>query len=201
MDIQYCAKCGQQNTMEAAFCSKCGQGLTGAQQAAAVASANLGVPQANPVQPPVQPGYTAVMEMDYPKAGFGSRFLAYIVDSIIGGLPLVPGLVLLGIDGMETLGGLLLFITGCWGFFYGFFKDGFTGGQSFGKKMNGLMVVSLSTNEPCSKGKSALRALSWCIPYIGGLIEIVMVLVTDKGRRLGDRFAGTQVIEVNQYKV
>ena len=204
MENQFCPKCGQQNTGEAIFCGKCGNSLAVNQQAAGVADSSQctpsAVPQSTPGQCSVQPQYTTVMEMNYPKVGFGSRFLAYIVDSLICGLPLVPGLVLLGIDGMEIIGGLLLFVTGCWGFYYSFCKDGLAGGQSYGKKMNGLMVVSLSTNQPCTKGKSALRALSWYIPYVGALIEIVMILVTDKGRRLGDKFAGTQVIEVSQYR-
>lgn len=201
MENQFCPKCGQQNPGEAAFCVTCGHRLAAAANTAADAEVTAAqttqtqVPSPSPTQPP----YTAVMEMNYPKAGLGKRFLAYIADSLIGGLPLVPGFVLLGTRDMEALGGVVLLFAGCWGFFYGFFKDGFAGGQSYGKRWNGLMVVSISTNQPCTKGKSALRALAFCIPYVGGIIELVMTLAADKGRRLGDRFAGTQVIEVSRY--
>ena len=64
------------------------------------------------------------------------------------------------------------------------------------------MVVNLNTNLPCTRGKSALRALLWIIPYIGGLISLIdciMVLVSDDGRRIGDYLANTQVIAVSSY--
>ena len=37
------------------------------------------------------------------------------------------------------------------------------------------------------------------IPGIGFLIEPIAAVVTADGRRLGDRLAGTQVIEVGDY--
>ena len=195
MDIQFCPRCGSQNAGEAAFCIKCGNRLTVNQPLFADQPAGA----APPPEVRQQPGYTPVMIMNYPKAGVGSRFLAYIVDSLISGLPFIPGALLLSSRHTDVLGGVLLFLAFCWGLYYGFCKDGMYGGQSYGKKLNGLMVVNLTTNQPCKKGGSILRALSWCIPYVGGIIEIVMILASDKGRRLGDRFAGTQVIEVSQY--
>lgn len=150
--------------------------------------------------PPIPPQYAPVLEMNYPKASLLSRFWAHLVDGFIVGLPLFPGLYLTREKQTVGLGLFLLAIAGIWLVYYGFCKDGMAGGQSYGKRINGLMVVSLVTNLPCTKGKSFLRALSFAIPYVGGLIEIVMVLVTEKGRRLGDRFAGTQVIEVSHYR-
>ena len=202
MENQFCPKCGQQSSGEAVFCVKCGNNLVAAQQENGVAASSLCTPTAA-TQPTLerhssQPQYTTVREMNYPKAGFGSRSLAYLVDALIGGVPMVPGFIFLGMN-MDIIGWMLLCIAGCWAFFYSFCKDGFAGGQSYGKKMNGLMVVSLNSNQPCTMGKSALRALSWYIPYVA-LVEIVMVLATDKGQRLGDKFASTQVIEVSQYK-
>ncbi|HWR40159.1 MAG TPA: RDD family protein [Patescibacteria group bacterium] len=210
MKNQFCPKCGQQNPEEAKFCTGCGNRF----DAGPVTPEATGTQSVPPSPPPLvagppaapspnsstTPHYAMVMEMDYPKVGFGRRLLACLVDGAIGGLPLLLALALYSIDGLEVFAGILVLITGCWAFFYGFCKDGFSGGHGYGKKMNGLMVVSLSTNQPCTMGKSALRALPWYIPYVGGLIELVMVLVTDKGRRLGDKFAGTQVIDVNQYK-
>lgn len=213
MDIQFCPRCGSQNPSEAIFCSQCGNRLAASQQPPADQTAGYTVapqPQApscaapsaypSPETYPRQPGYVPVMMMDYPKAGLGSRFLAYLVDSLVTGLPFIPGALLMSSRHTDVLGGVLLFLAFGWGLYYGFCKDGMRGGQSYGKKLNGLMVVNLTTNQPCKNGGSILRALSWCIPYVGGLIEIVMILASDKGRRLGDRFGGTQVIEVSQYK-
>lgn len=206
MDIQFCPRCGSQNPGEAIFCSQCGNRLAASQQPSTDQTAGDTVapqPQTPCVAPSAhtpQPGYVPVMMMDYPKAGLGGRFLAYLVDSLVTGLPFVPGALLMTSRHTDVLGGVLLFLAFGWGLYYGFCKDGMRGGQSYGKKLNGLMVVNLTTNQPCKTGGSILRALSWCIPYVGGLIEIVMILASDKGRRLGDRFATTQVIEVSQYK-
>lgn len=211
MDIQFCSRCGSQNPGEAIFCNKCGNRLTASQQPSADQPAGATTPSPPPCDPSSvypaspetyqrQPGYVPIMVMDYPKAGLGSRFLAYLVDSMITGLPFIPGALLMSSRHTDVLGGILMLLAFCWGLYYGFCKDGMRGGQSYGKRLNGLMVVNLTANQPCKKGESILRALSWCIPYIGGLIEIVMILASDKGRRLGDRFAGTQVIEVSQYK-
>lgn len=206
MEKKFCTKCGAQNEPAAAFCSQCGQAMAAAMMPPApgmppqppAPNAPPGVP---PVTYPVADSlqYTMVREINYPKASNGSRFLAYLVDGLICSLPLLPGLGFFFVSGMEPVGVIWMIITGCWGIYYSFCKDGFGTGQSYGKKMNGLMVVNLETNQPCSKGKSALRALSFCIPYLG-LVEIVMVLAHEKGRRLGDLFAKTQVIAVEQYK-
>ena len=198
---QFCPKCGAENTMDATFCSKCGNNLALAQQAATVAVTNPSYAAPNPyAATSPAPQYTPILQMNYPKAGIGSRFLAHLVDSLIAGLPMLPGALLISAKRTEGFGMLLLVIAGIWAVYYGFCKDGMVGGQSHGKRMNGLMVVSLTTNQTCTKGKSCLRALGLAIPYIGGIVEIIMVLVTDKGRRLGDKFADTQVIEVSQYR-
>ena len=90
-----------------------------------------------------------------------------------------------------------------WGLYYSFAKDGFEGGQSFGKKAVDLMVVNVVTNRPCSLGESFVRGiiqtLLGLIPVVGWLIEPIAILVNDDGRRLGDRAAGTQVIETRFY--
>ena len=65
------------------------------------------------------------------------------------------------------------------------------------------MVVCLKDNTPCTKGKSFLRGLIMVllgiIPYVGWLIEPLIVLADDEGRRLGGRAADTQVIDVLDY--
>jgi uncharacterized RDD family membrane protein YckC len=145
----------------------------------------------------------------YPKAPLGGRFLAALVD----GLVLVPAgilwvaVVAAGAGGSTALAvvlGLAAFAASLWAFFYAFTKDGRPGGQSIGKKMMGLMVVHLQTNQPCSRGQSALRYLVMfllnLVPYIGWLIEPIVLLSAAGGRRLGDSAAGTQVIEATAYR-
>jgi len=143
-------------------------------------------------------------EVVYTKAPLWPRFLASIIDALVAGLPLLPGLLLVQMHVMEDLGGVLTLFAFIWSLYYSYTKDGRPGGQSIGKKLNNLMVVHLPTNSPCTKGRSAIRMLVMqicgAIPYIGGLIEPFMVLISENGRRLGDRIAKTQVISVQDYR-
>ena len=86
---------------------------------------------------------------------------------------------------------------------YNFIKDGLGQGQSWGKKALDLMVVNLDNNAPCDKGKSFFRnfisGLVAIIPFVGWLIEPIMVLATEDGRKLGDKAANTQVIDKNNF--
>jgi hypothetical protein len=86
---------------------------------------------------------------------------------------------------------------------YNSIKDGLGQGQSWGKKKLDLMVVNLDNNTPCDKKKSFFRnfisGLVFIIPFVGWLIESIMVLVTEDGRKLGDKAANTQVIDKRNF--
>lgn len=200
----FCSKCGNENSGDAVFCSSCGSNLGIAKQTGTTAAQPIynqsAVLQSTSNQNPAQPQFTSVMQMNYPKASLGSRFLASLVDSLCASIPFLPGYIFVNIRSTQEIGGVLIIIALCWAIYYSFCKDGMPCGQSYGKKMNGLMVVNLTTNKPCTKGGSALRALGLSIPYVGGIIESILVLASGKGRRLGDIFAGTQVIELSEYK-
>jgi len=165
--------------------------------------------------------------VEYSKAPLWPRLWASILDSIIAGAAFMVGIIILIVAGVFDsytyngyysdytpyngvsygwyIFGILLIVGGIiWALTYNFIKDGIGKGQSYGKRAAGLMVVDLKDNTPCSKGKSALRNLIWTalnmIPYIGWLIEPIVVLANDKGRRLGDLAANTQVITVKEYE-
>lgn len=145
----------------------------------------------------------------YPKAPLGGRFLAALVDGLVtipAGLLWV--LVVTAFAADSTGLGIVLVMAAVaatiWALVYSFTKDGRPGGQSIGKKMMGLMVVHLESNQPCTRGQSALRYLVLfllgLVPYIGWLIEPIVTLLAAGGRRLGDSAAGTQVIEATAYR-
>ncbi len=122
----------------------------------------------------------------YPKAALGKRIVAYIIDGLIGGAPLII-IVLIGlflfigqIGGYEqagsfedmifsNLGSLIVIavlfgLSLLWALFYSFFRDGFGEGQSWGKKAFGLMVVNLDDHTPCRMAKSFVRNIfAWLI--------------------------------------
>lgn len=149
----------------------------------------------------------------YPRAELQGRFFASVFDGIVAGLPLVPGTIWLEMtlehrSLADDLEGLVPAIVLCavgavWASWYTLTKDGRPRGQSIGKRMMGIMVVHLPTDAPCTRGQSARRAIvlaaTGIIPWVGWLIEPLALLNTEGGRRLGDRVAGTQVIEVADY--
>ena len=145
----------------------------------------------------------------YPKAPLGNRFLAALLDNLISAVP--AGILVAATFGAGAVSSVLAFVIGIlagvaviWAIYYSFAKDGRPGGQSIGKKTMGLMVVHLPTNQPCSVGQSAIRYLVLLvlnlIPYVGWLVEPVVILAAAGGRRLGDSAAGTQVIAVGDYR-
>jgi hypothetical protein len=99
------------------------------------------------------------------------------------------------------------------GFFAGLayllLSDGLFDGRSIGKKLIKLKVVSSNTLQPCTFRGSILRNstfglgyLLWLIPWIGwvfiiiiSVLELILTLGSSEGKRLGDEFAGTSVIE------
>ena len=89
-------------------------------------------------------------------------------------------------------------------FLYYFIKDWFNNGQSFGKKIMGLMVINVETNQTCTMGGSFLRCfilLLLSLPFGAGIfIESLYAMIQNEGRRLGDFAAKTQVIEFSDYQ-
>ena len=157
----------------------------------------------------LQPPTTTTGEWRYPKARLGARFLAYILDGLMATIP-AAFIIGIGVALMPRHGGngavaaVAILIGVAWWLYYSFAKDGWTGGQSLGKRATDLMVVDVRTNQPCTVGQSALRALILlllnCIPGLGWLIEPIVVFASENGRRLGDLAAGTQVIDTSAYR-
>lgn len=149
----------------------------------------------------------------YPKSILGNRFLAALLDGLISLGLSIPAIIffVLGMakaksyyDKDRAIG--LFFIAFLFyiiPLFYNFIKDGLGQGQSWGKRALDLMVINLDNNAPCDKGKSFLRnfisGLVSIIPFIGWLIEPIMVLATKDGRKLGDKAANTQVIDKKNF--
>ncbi|MCR4402705.1 MAG: RDD family protein [Firmicutes bacterium] len=142
--------------------------------------------------------------MSHPKADLGKRFLAALIDGVISGvlsmvIPVLGGL--LGAAYTLTKDALVFQLT----------KDTQWKNKSIGKKLMGLQVANLAggdvdvsmsvkRNVTLAVGPlfAALPPLGFLLaPLIGGIlgfIEVVLVLTDADGRRLGDRWANTQVV-------
>jgi uncharacterized RDD family membrane protein YckC len=73
-------------------------------------------------------------------------------------------------------------------------------GASPGKSLVGLRVVD-ATGQPCGTGKAATRWVLWIVdgfPYCVPLVAFFMVFTNADQRRVGDRVAGTWVIDRHQ---
>ncbi|MGE5588561.1 MAG: RDD family protein [Clostridia bacterium] len=142
--------------------------------------------------------------MSHPKADLGKRFVAALIDGVISGILAVVIPVLGGLLGAAytlTKDALVFQLT----------KDAQWKNRSVGKKLMGLQVANLAGGDvdmPISLKRNvtlAVGPLLAAIPLLGllvaplvgsilALIEIVLVLTDADGRRLGDRWANTQVI-------
>lgn len=133
----------------------------------------------------------------YKKADNVRRAFAFIIDVAI-----------------TYLVGLIPFIGGVIGFFYMLLRDGLLDGQSIGKKLLNIRVVT--DHGAVTYGDSikrniifAIPSLFMIIPFIGGIIsgiigaiiyvvEIVKAMNDAEGKRYGDVWAGTKVVEAER---
>ena len=133
--------------------------------------------------------------LEQPKADVMTRFLAALIDGVLSG---AISMIIPVVGAIISTAYLLI-------------KDGLFEGQSLGKKLMKLQVITTS-GEKADFATSARRnvifaipsiimiipILGWVIAPILALIiliiEVLKVVNEPQGRRLGDNWAGTQVI-------
>ena len=139
---------------------------------------------------------TQNIDIDYEVGGLGERILAYLIDlgifialSIIGGILSASAF-------SGVVGEVYFIILGIALLFYDLVCETFLNGQSVGKKVMKIKVISADGTRP----KFSQYLLRWLFrivdnfgitSYLGGVISII---VTDKGQRIGDLVAGTIII-------
>ena len=162
-------------------------------------------PEGTPEQTPAAPSEAAEAKPAHratAKADLGKRFVAILIDGILAGLigliPVIGGLV----------GAAYMLLRD--GFDFDFMKK-----RSLGKKLMKLRPVLVDGGEvdlAVSVKRNVIFAVPlvlMIIPVLGwilapivslavGIIEVVLVLSDEEGRRWGDKFAGTKVIEVDE---
>lgn len=147
------------------------------------------------------------------KASLGNRLIAYILDGFVTLALAIPSVIFyfIGISAMKTSyyeenteigASFILIATLLYALpvVYSLIKDGLSNGQSIGKRATNLKVVDISTYKCCSRTNSCIRNLVTgivCIIPFGFLIDLIMVIVTNDGRKPGDKAANTIVINVN----
>jgi uncharacterized membrane protein SpoIIM required for sporulation/uncharacterized RDD family membrane protein YckC len=147
------------------------------------------------------------IELDFELAGLGSRLMAGIIDLfvIVGVfLALLIGGIITGLTALRFGGAasgsvfaaivIILFYAVIWGYFV--FFEALWRGQTPGKRVAGIRVV-LDNGLPVGWRESALRNLvraADMLPPPACLVGSIMILFSDRSKRLGDLLAGTMVI-------
>jgi uncharacterized RDD family membrane protein YckC len=126
-----------------------------------------------------------------PRASFGLRLGAYLIDSLVF---IVPYFILLAIEPALVL---LMFIAVIAYFIY--FEGGPTG-QTIGKKVCGIRVVDFATGGPIGFGRGALRYIGR-IPSSILLLGYLWMLWDPEQQTWHDKIANTVVVPVANYPI
>jgi uncharacterized RDD family membrane protein YckC len=142
--------------------------------------------------------------------GFWIRFVAYIIDSIIIGIPILILAVILGVvlgvamgasgtttdtavntasQGIGTLVQLIAFVVsiGYFVFFWG-------RGQTLGMRLFHLRVADATTGAPIGYGRAALRYLGYVISAIVCYIGLIWAAFDGRKQGWHDKIAKTVVL-------
>jgi Predicted membrane protein/domain len=137
--------------------------------------------------------------IDYPVAGLGERVAARLIDL---GAFIVVGILLLVLTALTGPAQSEILIISIWSVygacfvFYPLISEIFMNGQSIGKKLLKIKVISLNGSQ-ASLGQYFIRWLFRLVDFgltaqVGGLISVA---VTENKQRIGDIVAGTTLIK------
>ncbi len=139
------------------------------------------------------------IDIDYPVAGLGERVAARCIDFGLLILMFILFTIIFSISGIlgSEITVIVLLIIYAVGFvFYDLLCEIFMNGQSIGKRIMKIKVISLDGAQP-SLGQYLIRWLFRIVDFIltspvGGLVFAAM---TENKQRLGDIVAGTTLIK------
>ncbi len=134
------------------------------------------------------------VSISYILATIGDRIVAYIIDLII---MIAYGLCLGLLTAQAKLAPIIYVPLILPIVFFSFLFEKFNEGQSPGKKVMNIKVVSLDGN-PVSTGTLLLRWLFRLIDIhlVSGIVAILAIALGEKGQRIGDMVADTIVIKL-----
>jgi uncharacterized RDD family membrane protein YckC len=137
------------------------------------------------------------IELEYDLASVGDRIVATIIDRLI----LIAYVIILIVVAMQgdfsgNIMQLYIFIASLPAMFYTLLSEVFMNGQTIGKRVMKIKVISINGNQP-SFSQYLMRWLFRIVDLwmTGSIVAIIMVAVNDKRQRLGDIVAGTTLIK------
>ena len=126
-------------------------------------------------------------------AGFIKRLIAYIIDSLIIGIPAGLIVVFLGNAVGDAAGALINLIAGIYavGYYLYFWS---TTGQTPGKSVMGIKIVNYE-GEPLTIGKAILRLIGYWIGTIIAYLGFIWIIFDSNKQGWHDKLAGSYVVE------
>jgi uncharacterized RDD family membrane protein YckC len=139
------------------------------------------------------PGATAGGGPSGPRASFGTRFVAALIDGILVGV--VSG-ILFGVAGRAGQGlGTLVSIG------YSVYFHGSPSGQTVGKHVMNIRVVDFTTGGAIDYSKAFIRWLCTILSAIPCLLGYFWMLWDPEKQTWHDKLAGTVVVPTSAYPV
>ena len=140
------------------------------------------------------------IDIDYPVAGLGERIVARLIDMGLFIILIIMLFFAIGMNGLLRGGDifsfipLIIYVVGF--VFYDLLCEIFMNGQSIGKRIMRIKVISLDGAQP-SIGQYLIRWVFRIVDFtitqwLGALISVA---VTENKQRIGDIVAGTTLIK------
>lgn len=128
-------------------------------------------------------------------ATLAQRLVAHALDLVVAFALVLVGFMLA--ETLELVSGTAAtacrYLGATLGVGYRLLADGLMGGRSAGKRLTRIHVVQASTGRSCGVARSFFRSLPLFLPFVN-LLD-VFLLLQNKRERLGDRLAGTWVLQ------
>lgn len=141
------------------------------------------------------------VEIDYPVAGVMERIAAYLIDFALFFSVYLIVILTFGLSGLaksfeNTFVVVLIALYAICYVFYDFICEVLLNGQSIGKKLLKIKVISLDGAQP-SIGQYFIRWIFRIVDFTlsANTLGFICVLVSEKKQRIGDIVAGTTVIK------
>ncbi len=142
---------------------------------------------------------TQNIELDYDLASLGDRIIGRILDWLVIAGYIIALLLLIGFGNVDQFfnnNGWIIIIIILPVVLYDLLSEIFLNGQSVGKKVMGIKVISLNGAQP-SLSQYLLRWVFRLVDFSmsGSLVAVIMVAASQKKQRLGDLVAGTVLVK------
>jgi uncharacterized RDD family membrane protein YckC len=150
--------------------------------------------QPPPAQPPAAPQPMAQPGASGPRANFGQRLVAYLIDLIILAVPY--GILLAILD--PTVAYLITLVVGIAYFAY---FEGSASGQTPGKKVLKIRVLDFNTGGPIGMGRALIRYIARIVSGIPCALGYLWMLWDREKQTWHDKLATTVVVPESAYPV